>query len=138
MKRWFLVLFLCVAFTTSGFCAYRTAYDLVSFMPDVPAASSIIRIAIVRSIILPVGLPQLVCRAKIAPSSSVTVTLNKVSGGVTTAIGTLNWTAGITTCTATFTSDIDFIDGDLVEELFPAIADTTFADVAIGLPGIRP
>ena len=135
-----LTLFALAAATAPGRHAgadYRTAYDLGSFMPGVPAASAIIRIAVPRAVTLPAGLPNAVCIGKTAATGSTTVTLNKVSGGTTTAIGSLVWSASGTVCAVTFSSAVGLAAGDIVEEAFPASADATLADIAITLPAVR-
>jgi hypothetical protein len=140
MKHIYLSVLALLLFISCGVCAYRTGYDLGSFMPGLPDVSAIIRLPVVRPIILPAGLPQLVCTAKTAPTSAASVSLNKVSGGITSGIGFLDWNAASTTCHVTgslLTSDFSFVSGDVVEEVFPASPDATFADITIGLPAIR-
>lgn len=121
----------------AGDSAYMTAYDIASFMPGAPANSAIIRIALPRAVTLPAGLPNAQCTAKTAATGTTTVTLNKVSGGATTAIGTLVWSASGTACAVTFSAAVSFAAGDIVEEAFPASADATLADIAITVPAVR-
>lgn len=118
--------------------AYMTAYDVGTFMPGVPDNSAIIRIGIPRPIKLLAGLPNSVCVAKAAATSSTTVVLNKVHSGSSTSIGSLVWSAAGTVCSKTFSSDVSFVVGDVIEEAFPATADVTLADIAITLAGVRP
>ncbi|MBI2233443.1 MAG: hypothetical protein HYU57_00190 [Micavibrio aeruginosavorus] len=112
-------------------------YDIAAFMPGTPNNSSIIRIVIPRAVQLPVNLTNSQCVAKTAASASTTVTLNKISGASTTAIGTAVWAAASKTCTFTFSAAISFAAGDLVEYVFPAAADAALADIAITLAGIK-
>jgi hypothetical protein len=116
---------------------YPTAYDIGSFMPGVPANSAIFRIALPRAVTLPAGLPNAQCTAKEAATGSTTITLNKVSGGTTTAVGTLAWSASGTACAVTFSTAVSFVAGDIIEEAFPATADATLGDIAITLPAVR-
>lgn len=120
-----------------AFAAFIPTYDIVSFMPGVPTDGAIIRIAMVRKVQLVAGLPNTKCIAKTAAAGSTTVTLNQISGGVTTAIGTLVWSAAGTVCAVTFATTRNFAIGDVLEELYPTPADATLADIAISLPGIR-
>ena len=117
--------------------AYMTAYDIASFMPGVPANSAIVRIALPRAVTLPAGLPNAQCTAKAAATGSTTVTLNKASGGSSSAIGTLVWSASGAACAVTFSAAVSLAAGDIVKEAFPATADATLADIAITLPAVR-
>lgn len=112
-------------------------YDLATFMPGTPAASAIARVAVVRPVKLSAGLSGLACIGKTAATGSTTVTLNKVSAGVTTAIGSLAWSGSGTTCSPTFSSDVTLAAGDMLEEAWPVSPDATLADIAITLPGVR-
>jgi hypothetical protein len=112
-------------------------YDVASFMPSTPQASSFINIVLPRSIQLPSGLTSSQCIAITAATASTTVTINKISGGTTTAEGTAVWAAAAKTCTFTFSSAISFAAGDMVQFSFPAPADATLANVSITLAGIR-
>lgn len=117
--------------------AYMTAYDVASFMPGVPANSAIIRIALPRAVTFPAGLPNAQCTAKEAATGSTTVALNKVSGGSSSAIGSLVWSASGAACAVTFSAAVAFAAGDILEEAFPASADATLGDIAITLPAVR-
>jgi hypothetical protein len=114
-----------------------TPYDLGSFMPGVPPDSAIIRIGVPRAVLFPSGLPNAVCRAKAAATSSTTVNLNLIHAGASSAIGTMDWSAAGTVCSVTFGSDVTVVSGDLIEEAFPVSGDATLADIAITIPGIR-
>jgi hypothetical protein len=112
-------------------------YDVVMFMPSTPNASAVVRVILPRAISLPQNLTNSQCKAKNAATGSTTVTLNKVSGGVTTAIGTAVWAAAGTTCTFTFSNSVSFAAGDLIEFVFPNPADATLANIAITLAGTK-
>ncbi|MCP3381233.1 hypothetical protein NLM31_12870 [Bradyrhizobium sp. CCGUVB4N] len=112
-------------------------YDLPIFMPGTQTASAIARIILPRAIQLPASLTSSQCLAKTAATASTTVTLNKISSGVTTGIGTAVWAASGTSCTFTFSSNVSLAAGDMVEFAFPASPDATLSDIAITLAGIR-
>jgi hypothetical protein len=112
-------------------------YDLPIFMPGTQTGSAFARIILPRAIQLPASLPSSQCLARTAATGSTTVTLNKISGGVTTATGTAVWSAAATGCSFTFLSNVTFTAGDMVEFAFPASPDPTLSDIAITLAGIR-
>lgn len=111
--------------------------ELASFLPGVVAAGARVRLALTGPITLPAGLTGSEATARVAAASAVTVTLNKISGGTTTAIGSISWAAGNTAGTFTLAEATSFAPGDLIEELWPTPADATLADVAITLRASR-
>ncbi|MFT7432964.1 MAG: hypothetical protein ACI9TY_000589 [Alphaproteobacteria bacterium] len=112
-------------------------YDISVFMPNVPNNNAIMRVTLPRTIRLEQNLPNVQCVAETAAAASTVVTLNKVVSGMPTSIGTLTWAAASKTCTASFSSDIDFAAGEQVGIAFPASADATLANIAITLAGIK-
>lgn len=106
-------------------------YDIAAFMPSTPNANAVIRVVMPRAIELPAGLTDSRCIASVAANGATTVTLNKVSGGTTTAIGSLDWAASGTTCTFTLSSAVSFAAGDILEVVFPSSPDSKLADIAI-------
>lgn len=112
-------------------------YDIAMWWPGKPIGSSKVRIIIPRATQLPQNLTDSQCKAGTAATASTTVTLNKISGGSTTSMGTAVWSAAGTTCSFTFSAAVNLAAGDMVEFLFPASADATLADIAITLAGVR-
>lgn len=112
-------------------------YDIAMWWPGKPIGSSKVRIIIPRATQLPQNLTNSQCKAATAATASTTVTLNKISGGSTTSMGTAVWSAAGTTCSFTFAAAVDLAAGDMVEFLFPSSADATLADIAITLAGVR-
>jgi hypothetical protein len=112
-------------------------YDLGTFFSGIPTASQFQRLAIVRNVKIPAGASGTVCLAKAAATGSTTFTIKKVSGGVPTSIGTLLWSASGTSCAVTWSSDISFANGDIIEWDAPSSADATLSDIAVTIPGIR-
>ncbi len=112
-------------------------YDLPIFMPGTPSSSAIARIILPRGVQLPQNLTSSQCYAKEAATASTTITINKISGGVTTSEGTAVWAASANSCSFTFSSTVTFAVGDMVEFVFPATADATLGDIAISLAGTR-
>ncbi len=106
------------------------------FFPGVQLASAIARIILTEACSMISTLTGSQGVAKAASTGTATITVNKVSGGVTTAVGTVVFTSS---ATATFTlgSTTAFAAGDLVELVFPVSPDATLADIAITLRATR-
>jgi hypothetical protein len=47
------------------------------------------------------------------------------------------WSASGTSCAVTWSSDISFANGDIIEWDAPSSADATLSDIAVTIPGIR-
>jgi len=112
-------------------------YDVAMWWPGKPTGSSKVRIIMPRAATLPQNLTNSACKAGTAATASTTVTLNKISGGTTTGMGTAAWAAAGTSCSFTFSAAVNLAAGDMVEFLFPSSADATLADIAITLAGVR-
>jgi hypothetical protein len=121
--------------TTLGGGGSGGAFDVAMFMPNTPYSGAIVRVNFARAVQFPINLTGSNCKAKTAATASTTVTLNKISGGTTTAIGTAVWAAAATTCTFTFSSAVSFAAGDIIEFSFPTTPDTTITNVSITLAG---
>ncbi len=82
-----------------------------------------------RNVTLPAGLtnsPTPSC--DIASTGSVSLTINKVSGGVPTAVGSINFASGSSTGTVTFASAVTLNGtGDYLSVLSPSPSDATFS-----------
>lgn len=112
--------------------------DIAAFVPGVPSNGMIARVVVTRAIILPSGLTNSMGVAKEGATASTTVAINKISGGISTPIGTAVFAAsGGTNATGTFTAAAatSLAAGDMVELAYPATADATLGDIAITLAG---
>lgn len=67
--------------------------------------------------------------AQTAPTADATFTLQKITAGVATTIGTAKILAGTTQATFTFSSAFTFAEIDLFQILGPSVADATLAGV---------
>jgi Putative phage tail protein len=99
---------------------------------QIPAAPALTNVA------LAVGLPGSVATCKTAPTANVTITIYRTPlGGSPTAIGTINFAAGVKTGTFTFASAVTLNPGDIVDFIFQSSADSTFAGVFWNVVGTR-
>jgi hypothetical protein len=82
---------------------------------------------------LPAGLSGSFAKANTAATSSSTVTINKNG----TSIGTMTWAGAGHDATFTFTADVTFAAGDILQLVAPGTPDATLADIGITLAGTR-
>jgi len=85
------------------------------------------------NVVLPVGLAGSRAICKAAPTGAVTITI-KQNG---TTRGTINFAASATTATFSFTSAVTLLPGDIVDFIYQAGSDLTFAGVSWSLAGTR-
>ena len=112
----------------------RAPYDLWLFFSGQPSAGFVLlRNNFTRAVTFPSGLSGSQAICQVAPSGSVTLQINK--NGV--SIGTVNFAAGATTGTFTFSSSVTFAAGDRLTITAPSPQDGTFATVGITLKGTR-
>jgi hypothetical protein len=108
--------------------------DLGSFFPGIPANSQrMARTKIIRTIILKAGLPSSQADADAAATAATTLTI-KQNG---TSIGTVNFAAGASIATFTFSADITLAAGDVLAIDNQASADATLGNISITLAGLR-
>ncbi len=84
-----------------------------------------------RNVVLNIGLPGSLGKCKTAPTSAISFSITQNG----TPVGSMNFAAAATTATFTFTSDITFAAGDLLEIVTPATIDASIADVSVVLVG---
>lgn len=107
------------------------------WFPGTQLASARERVGIPYAVTLPISIPGSVALARVASTlNPATVTINKISSGVTTAIGSVAFAASATG-SFTFSSAVTFASGDMVELVFPSPADATLADIVITLLGTQ-
>lgn len=112
--------------------------DLVSYFPGPPSASAIIMQAITaHATTFPSGLSGSFAYCGTAPTGSVSCSIKQISGGTTTTIGSVNFAAGATVGTFTFSSPVTTSAGDILQVIAPSTADASLANVSVALVGTR-
>lgn len=111
------------------------ANDLYMYVPGKYTAASqeIWSAEPARPVTLPAGLTDSVASCDAAPTaSSISLVINKVSGGVATAVGTVNFTSGSTVGTFTFSSAVTLNGtGDYLQVMSPSSVDATLSGVRV-------
>lgn len=113
-------------------------YDFSFFFNGKPdAAFEILRVPVTRQINLPAGLlgSQAVCET--AATADATLNIKRISGGVTTTIGTIKFAAGAFVGTFTFDSAVTLLQGDILLIVAPSVQDSTLATIGGALAGTR-
>lgn len=112
--------------------------DLISYFPGPPSASAVMMQAVTaHPTTFPIGLSGSYGYCGTAPAGSVSCTVKRISGGSTTTIGSVNFAAGATSATFSFTSAVTTSAGDVIQVFAPSTADSTFANVSLALVGTR-
>jgi hypothetical protein len=108
--------------------------DFISFYPGAPSASAKVLSAVVaQAMQLPQNLTGSFATAGTAATASTTFNINKNGSN----IGTINFGAGATTGTFTFSAAVSFAAGDLLQIVAPGTPDATLADVNFTIVGNR-
>ena len=100
-----------------------------------PAASEPRSILITESWKLPTDLGESQFHIGVLPTADTTFTLNQITGGTTTEIGSIKFAATTGDLTVTFAADVTFGAGDVLQIVAPASADATAADIAFAFKG---
>lgn len=109
-------------------------YDLLMYFPGVPAASQVMgRIIVPRAITLPASLSGSYASSITSAAAATTLTLAKNGS----SIGTVNFAAGSSTATFTFTSSVSFAAGNILTLTNQAPADSALANVSLSLAATR-
>ncbi|ACC76160.1 hypothetical protein PPMP20_19035 [Paraburkholderia phymatum] len=109
-------------------------YDVLMFSPGVPANSALMaRIVTPRPVTFPSGLTGSYASASVAATAAVTLTLARNGS----AIGTVNFAAGASTGTFTFSSSVTTAAGDVLTLTNQATTDATLANISVTLVGTR-
>lgn len=112
--------------------------NLLSYSVGTPGGSARLMQAITpQATTLPISLTGSYGYCDGAPTAAVVCTINKISAGVTTAIGAVNYAIGATSATFTFSAGVVTAAGDMIQILAPATPDATFAGPTIALVGTR-
>lgn len=105
-------------------------YDIAVYYVGSPTSlTSILKIALARALKLPVGLTGSVALAAVAATTTTIFTIKKNS----TVIGTITFASGSDTGVISFTSEVSFAVGNVLEILAPELPDDTLSDITITL-----
>ncbi|WP_233343627.1 hypothetical protein [Burkholderia cepacia] len=122
-----------------SFAPVTANMDLVTyFIGSMPSLQVLLNAVTPQPLTLPAGLAGSYAYCDTAPTGSVSCTINRISGGTTTAIGSINFAAGSTTGTFTFSSAVTTTAGDTIQVTAPSSVDATFAGPRFGLAGTTP
>lgn len=97
------------------------------------AASMARNVPTVIPLTIPAALAGTMVYATTAPTAAATFTVTRISGGVSTAVGTITITAGSHTVTTLAGPGTTMAAGDVLRIVGPGTADTTLADVTIAV-----
>lgn len=102
-----------------------------------PLASMNVIVPVTIALTIPSGLTGAQAYANTAPTAAAAFTLNKISGGTTTALGTITMTAGSKTLFTLAGSGGSVVAGDVLQVTAPGTQDTTLADVGVTISVTR-
>lgn len=120
--------------TSAKWIAEARPYDLVMFSPGAPTGNQLMaRVLIPRIVLFPASLTGSYASANVAATAATTLTLARNG----TSIGTVNFAAGATAGTFTFSSAVTTAAGDVLTLTNQASADATLADISVSLAGTR-
>lgn len=108
-------------------------YPIGGFFPGVPTASMMLGHVFTRNVSLPASLVGSTAKAKFAATAQTDFDVQK--NGV--SVGTIRFAAAGTVGSFIMTNAQNFVSGDWVDIIAPAVPDATLADVRITLKGVR-
>jgi hypothetical protein len=122
--------------TTSG--TGTGIFDVAFFYNGSPAASfELLRIPVAHTITFPVGLAGSYASCENTSTGSVTLPIKKIVSGVTSSLGTINFSAGSATATFTFTTATTLSPGHIIIIEAPSSQDATFSIIGGTLAATR-
>lgn len=109
-------------------------YDMLMFFPGLPVGAAVLsRLIIPRAVTLPASLTGSFASATIAATAATTLTIAKNG----TPIGSVNFAAGATAGTFTFSGSVTTSPGDVLTLTNQSPADTTLANISVSIVGTR-
>lgn len=113
-------------------------YDLGFFVPGLPTANAVaFRHTFVRNVNFAANFAASDGDAMVAATGSAQFTLKKISGGVSSNVGTVTFTGATPAFASTGGAAVSFAAGDIFELVTPTSQDATLAGVSLTLSGTR-
>jgi len=122
--------------TTRGNLGVASVPVVIS-IPGLPPAGAVVNLPVGISLTIPASLTGTSVYAGTNATANATVTLNKISGGVTIALGTITKTPTSATSVTLSGAGGSVIAGDVLQFILPSPQDATLANFGITLLATR-
>lgn len=111
---------------------YQTSLPLGYILPGKPNASAFFNLVIAVPLVIPANFAGTVVYDATPPTANAIFTLNKISAGVTTTLGTITITSASNTSAILSTqAQVSLSVGDVLQLFAPSSLDATLADIGI-------